>query len=171
MANQKGKPRTPKAKLITALHCSDKYRTVYRYEKDAYRDLIRRYYGVASSKDMSPRQLVNLLDYFNGKTAAPTRMIETGAGAGNVTAMISPKLKAKILALSKLIRWREHDGFARWMGARYKGGRIKTAKQAAETIEALKAMFERQMADEHGADWKGKTYDNDGINTYIRLHC
>jgi len=152
-----GKTATPKTRLITALHCSDKYRAVYQHEKNAYRDLLRRYYGVESSKDMSVRQLVNLLDYFNGRTAAPTRMIEAGRLPAGVTAMVSPKLAKKIEALGGLIKWREADGLAMYLKAR---GGVKTARKASEIIESLKAMFERQMAAEHGADWKGKDYDD-----------
>lgn len=56
-------------KLLSSIHLSPRYRTVYANDRDLWESFLENGYGVSSSKDLTISELENLLDYLIGKVS------------------------------------------------------------------------------------------------------
>lgn len=56
------------AQLVTKIHLTPLYQTIYKNDRDLYESFLINSYGVDSSKKLSITELNNLIDYFSGKT-------------------------------------------------------------------------------------------------------
>ena len=85
--------------------------------------------------------------------------------------MASRAEREKIAAVARLIEWRLADGLERWMLARFKINKARTAQDAYRVIEGLKKMFENRMRKIRGDDWWMHEYDDPEVRKYIKEHC
>ena len=73
-------------------------------------------------------------------------------------------------ALSAMIDWRVKDGLTKWIAARFSIERVRTAREAYQVIEALKAMIERVLADQYGPTWYNLVFEEPVIQRFINEH-
>jgi len=59
------KQKTYKRALVQYVHVSKKYRAYYKDNRDEYKEVLERAFGVRSSKDLSVDQLTVLVDWLN----------------------------------------------------------------------------------------------------------
>lgn len=56
-------------RLLSSIHLSPRYRTVYANDRDLWEAFLENGYGVSSSSDLAISELQNLSDYLIGKTS------------------------------------------------------------------------------------------------------
>lgn len=155
-------------------------------DDDSYRCLLSDMFGedVSSCKQLTVDQANELIDEmkrkgFHLKTAYRRRVHRnrgvkrhTPRRAGNMVAMASQDELSKIDALGALIAWKYKNGQMLFLEKRMriKSGKVRTADDAYQAIEGLKALFERQMIQRHGDDWADRWHDDPAIREYINIH-
>lgn len=164
-------------KLIKAVHCAPLYKNYYCDHRDVYQLMLKDSYGRHSSTQLSIPQLIDLLNFLNGRTRHPmalARKPKTGIRKGGAIGIITEAQKAKIKVLRNMIRWEKTDGFDRWLEVRMgiAGGLSGVTKdsQANQVIEGLKNMFENQMKEAHGPGWMDKPGHSLMVRRYIGIH-
>lgn len=129
-------------------------------DEETYRAMLARY-GVATSKALTRRQASELLTTLGhplprppGSGPAPTRRRRAAEAAqagprsgprasGPVVPLATPLQRVFIEELRAAVRWREPDGYPRWLRHTMGMERVATKAQAARVIEGLKAMRDR----------------------------
>ena len=117
-----------------------------------YRDLLWTQFGVKTCKDLTYEQASGLIDDlkrkgFRIKQSKPrgSRGRKKRPQSDNLIYLPSRQELALIDRLRIDVRWRNSDGYDRWI-QKFLGGhsRLRTSKEAQKVIEALKAMKKRQ---------------------------
>lgn len=63
------KQKAYRNKLLSKIHQSPRYRTVYASDRELWEAFLQNGYGVSSSSKLSISELENLVDYLNGKVS------------------------------------------------------------------------------------------------------
>lgn len=132
-------------------------------DDETYRQRLESSFGVRSCKDLSSMQATALIRQMDKETGGKNlkstpRKRAPKMPPGAVRLATRPQL-AKIAALRACVTWQAEDGYQRWLESRWHIKRVKTAKEAFDIIEALKALFVREMVKTYGKRWYERTDD------------
>lgn len=115
-----------------------------------YRSMLRQWFDVGSSKELSYAQATAFIDELKKKgfrvRRAKGKEQRVKAKPPNLIQLASPQELRLIEHLKADIRWQYHDGYERWIRRRFRIERVRTRKEAAKIIEALKSMRSRKGA-------------------------
>ncbi len=76
------KQKAYRKNLLTKIHLSERYVGFYRHNKDEWKELLIKHFGVDSSADLDIENLLNLLDFCNFKKGClPTYKDECATSA------------------------------------------------------------------------------------------
>ena len=149
------RPITPAQ--VKAIHVALHRRDI---DDEAYRALLEARYGVTTCKALTRRQAGDLLTRLGralprppGSGPAPTARRKAAqamqapspppkAGRG-VVRLVTPLQRVFIDELVAEIKWREEDGYERWLRRSMGMERVATTAQARKVIEGLRAMRRR----------------------------
>ena len=150
-------------------------------DDDDYYEMLDGRFGVESCTELSRAQAGKVIDmfaewgFFVPVPAKRKKRRRSGKPSprkdGNMVRMASREEHEKIAAVARLIEWRLADGLERWMLARFKIKKVRTAQDAYRVIEGLKKMFENRMRKIRGDDWWMHEYDDPEVREYIKEHC
>ncbi len=129
-----------------------------RLGDDTYRLMLRQWFGVETSKDLSYNQASTIIDEFKKlgfrlktKRTPPQNPCWPCAPRTpgvplpeNVVVLASPGQLRMIEHLAADIAWRHWDGYRRWLMKYFKIDQVRTSLEASAVIEALKDMWKRQ---------------------------
>ena len=127
-----------------------------KIDEALYRSMLRRWFDVLSSKELTYAQATTFIDElkkkgFKIKRKNPPKSPFAKGGlrglkAPNLIQLASPQELILIERLKADIKWQYHDGFGRWLKKYYGFERIKTRKEAQKVIEGLKKMRNREAS-------------------------
>lgn len=131
-----------KKSLIKALHISKRYVNYYKDSENEYRELLKKHFGVKSSKELSIDNLIALVEYFNFKR-------------DKLEIKVDKATKNQILTLKKL--WKDYardksDRALIWFLKKYNGSLVIkpediSFKAAQKAIIALKKTLKKDIND------------------------
>lgn len=114
-----------------------------------YRSMLRQWFDVGSSKELTYQQAAAFIDELKKKGFRIKRTAKTQRQQKrkppNLIQLASPQELKLIEHLKADIRWQYHDGYERWIRRRFRIERVRTRKEAAKIIEALKSMRNRPL--------------------------
>ncbi len=125
---------------------------------DTYRLMLKQWFKVETSKDLSYNQASTLIDEFKKlgfrlktKRTPPQNPCWPCAPRTpgmplpeNVVVLASPGQLRMIEHLAADIKWRHWDGYRRWLKKYFKIEQVKTSLEAHDVIEGLKNMWKDQ---------------------------
>jgi hypothetical protein len=125
------------------------------FTEQEYRALLKEHYGIGSSKELSPAQADDLMNFFrqlgfSKKKRKYTCLLcaprekKQPIPAGTIYP-VKPTQLAVIDEMQKAVKWRRPDGFARWL-LRYFGiDKVTTSLEASRVIAGLKGVLRSQL--------------------------
>lgn len=132
------------AKLITKVHLTPLYQTIYKDDRDLYEAFLINAYGVSSSKLLSISELENLIDYLTGKVKETK---QNQKGRPTVKGMATDAQISKIETMWQIVARDKSDSALRNFIKRQTGSfplhlKSITQKDATGIIIALEAMVD-----------------------------
>ena len=142
-------------KQIKLIHIA---KSQLRMGDETYKLMLKEWYKVETSKDLSYNQASALIDEFKKlgfrlKTRRPEPQNPCWPCAprtpgvplpANVVVLASPGQLRMIEHLAADIKWHHWDGYRRWLRKYFKVDEVRTSPDASAVIEALKDMWKRQ---------------------------
>ena len=129
-------------------------------DDDTYRLLLWNLFKKKSSKELSDFQVDQLISHFK-KSGFKVRK----------TKVCSIKLWRKINAMKPIVKWKQANGFDKWMRSKFGFAKPGSDKDAIKVIEGLKQMIDRQLEKDFGEGWLTMSYDKyPRIRTYMAYH-
>lgn len=144
-------------------------------DDDAYRERLAGMFGGRTScKQLSAVEASMLIRSFERDGWRLAARKKSNPGGRRIPKGVTPlptsgQLK-KLGAMADLVTWRAKDGYRLWVKKRFGFERPRTSGDARKVIDALRAMFERQMKSAHGPHWKRMRHDDPRVQAYIIYH-
>ncbi len=148
--------REPKARPITAtqVRAIRARQRMSGMPDETYRSILRARHGVESTLDLTVGQASELMNWIYGRPARPrrTRRAERSerrpvrdARAPNVATLATAEQRRVIEEMVAEIRWRESDGYRRWISRQFGlRGEPRTTEEASAVIRGLIGMRRHQ---------------------------
>ena len=135
------RPRPITPGQVRAIHAALSRRGI---DDGEYRQWLTTRFGTDTCKSLTRRQASDLLATLGRPFPTPQREAsDPQAVPEGVTGLPTVAQRSLIAELAGRVTWRDRDGLSRWMTASFGWRRPRTRQDAAQAIEALKAMCRR----------------------------